>query len=98
MKGEAQFKNYLFNRGPLVAVFDVYEDYVNYGDGVFHHVEGDYIGKHAVKLIGFGVENDVKFYIGVNQWGKDWGEDGLFRMKVGDSNIDNEGYSCDPSV
>ena len=79
-----------------MAVFDVYDDFVNYGEGIYTHVSGDYIGKHAVKLIGYGIENDVKYYIGVNQWGKSWGEKGYFRIKMGDSLIENEGYSCDP--
>lgn len=79
-------------------MFDVYEDFINYGSGIYHKVSGDYIGKHATKIIGFGVDANTttKFYIGVNQWGTSWGEQGYFRIKVGDSLIDNEGYSCDP--
>ena len=58
----------------MVAVFDVYEDFINYGSGIYNKVSGDKVGKHAVKLLGYGVENSTSFYIGVNQWGKDWGE------------------------
>lgn len=79
----------------MVAVFDVYEDFVNYGSGIYHYVSGDYIGKHAIVLVGYGIENGTKYYTGVNQWGKDWGEKGYFRIKAGDSKIDTEGYSCD---
>jgi cathepsin B len=32
------------------------------------------LGKHAIKMIGYGVENGTNYYIGVNQWGADWGE------------------------
>lgn len=79
-----------------MAVFDVYDDFVNYGSGIYTKVSGEYIGKHATKIIGYGIENDVKYYIGVNQWGKDWGENGFFRIKMGEVLIDSEGYSCDP--
>eukprot|EP00347_Sterkiella_histriomuscorum_P016046 403354695 len=96
MRGEQQFKNYLFNKGPMVAVFDVFEDFINYGGGIYNKVSGDKLGKHAVKLLGYGVENSTNYYIGVNQWGKDWGEDGYFRIKAGEVLIDNEGYGCDP--
>lgn len=44
-------------------VFDVYEDFLNYGSGIYQYSTGARIGKHAVKLIGYGEENGVKFYI-----------------------------------
>ncbi|KAF4674929.1 hypothetical protein FOL47_008518 [Perkinsus chesapeaki] len=41
------------------------------------------IGNHAVRIIGFGVEDNVPFWLLMNSWGNDWGEHGCFRMLRG---------------
>ncbi|KAI6195328.1 Cathepsin B-like proteinase [Aphelenchoides besseyi] len=40
--------------GSIVAQFDVYYDFYNYKSGIYQHVSGNYVGGHAVRLIGWG--------------------------------------------
>jgi C1A family cysteine protease len=45
---------------------------------------------HAVEIVGFGIENDIKYWTVRNSWGADWGEEGYFRILRTDS-MDDEG-------
>ena len=76
-------------------MFDVYDDFLSYGSGIYKVTSGDLIGMHAVKVIGYGQQNQISYYICENQWGTSWGEEGYFRIEVGQANIDKYGYSCD---
>jgi hypothetical protein len=72
--------------GPIVATFDVYEDFRDYTEGIYEHVWGDYLGGHAVAIVGY---NDAESYwIAKNSWGTGWGEGGWFRIRYGQCNID----------
>jgi len=42
-----------------------------------------FIGYHSVKLIGWGVENDLQYWLLVNSWGTAWGQEGLFKIRKG---------------
>jgi len=41
---------------------------------------------HAVGLVGYGVDNGVKFWLVRNSWGANWGEKGYIRMIRGKKN------------
>eukprot|EP00746_Dinoflagellata_sp_MGD_P009925 gnl/MRDRNA2_/MRDRNA2_120344_c0_seq1.p1 gnl/MRDRNA2_/MRDRNA2_120344_c0~~gnl/MRDRNA2_/MRDRNA2_120344_c0_seq1.p1 ORF type:complete len:155 (+),score=35.32 gnl/MRDRNA2_/MRDRNA2_120344_c0_seq1:3-467(+) len=46
-------------------------------------------GGHAVKIVGWGVENGVKYWKVANSWNPYWGEKGFFRIKHGEGGIDD---------
>lgn len=81
----------IYTHGSVGADFEVYEDFINYKTGVYHHVKGSYLGGHAIKLIGWGVENGAKYWIAVNSWNDGWGDNGTFKILRGSNHLGIEG-------
>lgn len=73
----------IMTHGSVEVAFSVYEDFLNYKSGIYQHVKGHSLGGHAIKMIGWGVENGVKYWILVNSWNDGWGEKGTFRILRG---------------
>jgi len=83
--GEEQMKLALYKYGPLVASFQVYDDFQrDYDHGIYHVTPtATFQGWHAVKVIGWGEENGHKYWLVVNSWGTNWGMAGLFKILRG---------------
>jgi cathepsin B len=88
---EQQIQSEIFSHGSVECAFSVYEDFLNYKSGVYKHVKGSYLGGHAVKMIGWGVENGVKYWIVVNSWNEGWGDNGTFKILRGSNHVGIEG-------
>ncbi|KAF7258671.1 hypothetical protein EG68_04211, partial [Paragonimus skrjabini miyazakii] len=80
---EEEIMHELMNNGPVQGSIDVYEDFLNYNEGIYQHVAGKILTVHAIKLLGWGVENGTKYWLLANSWNEDWGENGFFRMLRG---------------
>ncbi|KAG8223840.1 hypothetical protein J437_LFUL007861 [Ladona fulva] len=70
----------IFTNGPVVAGFQVYEDFITYSHGVYMHITGRFLGDHAIKIIGWGEENNVPYWLCANSWGVNWGINGFFKI------------------
>jgi len=73
----------MYKNGPLEAAFTVYEDFLSYKTGVYKHVSGGALGGHAVKFLGWGVENGQKYWLVANSWNPTWGDKGYFKILRG---------------
>ena len=91
VKGEEELKTEIYERGSIEASYLVYEDFVNYKEGVYQHVDGELLGGHAIKIIGWGVENGVKYWLCVNSWNEFWGDKGTFKILRGVNHCGIEG-------
>ena len=91
-------KTELMTNGPLEVGFTVYEDFMTYKSGIYQHVTGEELGGHAVKLVGWGVEDGVEYWKIANSWNEDWGEDGYFRIKFGECFIEQENVGGLPKL
>ena len=58
----------IFKNGPVSAEFPVYEDFLHYQSGVYQHVTGKAVGGHAIRILGWGVENDIPYWLIANSW------------------------------
>jgi len=94
----AQIKSELYNHGPLEGAFTVYEDFFSYSSGVYHHVSGGVAGGHAIKVLGYGTENGMDYWLCANSWGTGWGMSGFFKIKQGDCGINDQMFGCTPDV
>ena len=82
-KGEAAMVAALNNGGSISVSMTVYQDFYLYKSGIYTRSYGKADGGHAVRLLGYGEENGVKFWIAANSWSKSWGENGFFRIRRG---------------
>lgn len=83
-------KTEIYNNGPVETGFSVYEDFLSYTSGVYIHKSGKLLGGHAVKLIGWGKEGDVEYWIAANSWSEKWGEHGFFKIEVNQCGISSQ--------
>ena len=82
-RDELKIMTEIYENGSVEAAFSVYEDFVLYHEGVYQHVTGAYLGGHAIKIVGWGVENGVKYWQCINSWNDNWGDKGTFKMLRG---------------
>jgi len=77
----------IFKNGPVEGAFTVYEDFVNYKNGVYQHVAGKALGGHAICILGWGVESETKYWLIANSWNSDWGDNGYFKILRGEDHL-----------
>lgn len=65
-----QIQQEILTSGPVEADFNVYDDFPNYKSGVYVKTSDTLLGAHAIKIIGWGVENGVDYWLVVNSWYK----------------------------
>ncbi|GAB6022479.1 hypothetical protein CHUAL_006589 [Chamberlinius hualienensis] len=78
-----QIQTEIMTNGPVEVDFTVYEDFLSYKSGVYHHVTGSELGGHAVRMIGWGNENGEDYWLLANSWNTDWGDNGFFKIRRG---------------
>lgn len=78
-----QIQTEVMTNGPVEAAFIVYSDFPSYKSGVYQHKAGPELGGHAVKIIGWGVENGTPYWTVANSWNTDWGDKGFFKILRG---------------
>lgn len=91
VKGVTNMQKELMEKGTLSVSLTVYEDFEAYSSGVYQHVTGKSLGGHAIKMVGWGVDNGTPYWTCINSWNDSWGEQGAFRILRGSNECGIEG-------
>jgi cathepsin B len=89
--GGSHYQEELMKAGPFEVSFAVYNDFPTYKSGVYQHKSGSLLGYHAVKIIGWGVENGTPYWTIANSWNTIWGDLGYFKILRGRNECGIEG-------
>jgi hypothetical protein len=81
------FRVHLSSYWPMMACFDVYEDFYHYRCGIYSHQAGDFVGGHCVQVVGY--DDQTGSWICKNSWGQSFGEGGFFEIGYGECGIDD---------
>ncbi|XP_068608621.1 cathepsin B [Brachionichthys hirsutus] len=87
---EEEIRAEIFEHGPVEGAFTVYEDFLLYKSGVYQHLSGSALGGHAIKILGWGEENGVPYWLCANSWNTDWGDNGFFKFLRGSNHCGME--------
>jgi cathepsin B len=82
---QTQIETEIYKNGPVEAAFTVYADFLTYKSGVYKHTSGQVLGGHAVKILGWGVEDSTPYWLVANSWNEDWGDKGFFKIHRGNN-------------
>ncbi|XP_051527226.1 tubulointerstitial nephritis antigen-like [Myxocyprinus asiaticus] len=102
---EKEIMKEIMDNGPVQAIMEVHEDFFVYKSGIYSHTDVNYHkspqyrkhAAHSVRIIGWGEERDYNgrthtYWIAANSWGKNWGEDGYFRITRGENECEIEAF------
>jgi len=97
-KDIASIQTAIMTNGPVEAGFTVYQDFMSYKSGIYKHVSGGVMGGHAIKIVGWGNEGGVDYWIVANSWGPAWGLSGFFNIAFGECGIEGNVIAGLPSL
>jgi len=101
--GNGNVRNELMTNGPVQACFTIYSNFITFFQatplGIYSEAGGSVLGGHCIKLVGWGVEGNVPYWIIANSWGTNWGDKGFFRYRRGTNlcNLESEVYTGCPA-
>ncbi|ACZ63497.1 cathepsin [Pieris rapae granulovirus Wuhan] len=80
LKNENKLRELLIANGPISMAVDII-DVIDYKEGITDICENMNGLNHAVLLVGYGVHNNIPYWIMKNSWGEEWGEKGYLRVQ-----------------
>jgi len=67
-------------------MMNLYNDYFYYKSGIYIHNKKfqNILGFHSITLMGWGIEDSVKYWLIQDSYGESKGENGFIKIKIGD--------------
>lgn len=80
--------------GPVAVVMYASDHLKYYYDGIFEGqgCVGNEIPNHSALLYGYNLESSKPYFLLKNGWGKNWGDDGHYKVSIGPLNSMNMGH------
>ena len=75
----------IYKWGPVSSGIVLHDDFLDWnGLGIYTYdgISPDK-GGHSIVIIGWGEENDTKYWLCENSWGREWGDEGYFKIRRG---------------
>ncbi|EDQ84610.1 uncharacterized protein MONBRDRAFT_34651 [Monosiga brevicollis MX1] len=96
--GEHNMMAEIYARGPIAGTIAVPPALETWnGQGIFNDTTGDVSLDHEIEIAGWGVENNVPYWIIRNSWGTYWADTNWFYLIRGTNNLGVEA-NCDWAV
>jgi cathepsin B len=93
-----EMKRNIMLKGPIEAGFLVYDDFMSYKGGIYRRTSDNVLGGHAVRVLGWGEEDGIRYWIAANSWGTQWGDEGYFKIAYGECGFENAIIAGDPLI
>lgn len=92
---EKAMKAEIFHRGPISCGISVTQELVNFtGSGIFYDKTGADRIMHDISVVGYGIQDERKYWKVRNSWGTYWGDKGYFKLARGVNNLGIESGTC----
>uniref|UniRef100_A0A224YDF6 Cathepsin B n=1 Tax=Rhipicephalus zambeziensis TaxID=60191 RepID=A0A224YDF6_9ACAR len=82
---EKEIRTEIYLNGPVQAGLDIYDDFHSYKRGVYRTHCTKSRGGHIVRILGWGTENGVPYWLAANSWNVFWGDQGYFKILRGNN-------------
>lgn len=93
-------KEELMKNGSVQASFKLFDDFFAYKTGLYISTQkfDIYTPEHAIRIVGWGIENGVEYWMIANSFGEGWGLNGYVKFKMEQNNIEVESYAGTPDL
>ena len=86
LENENEIKKEILKNGPVTSMMNLYTDYYDYTSGVYIHNTkyNNVLGYHSITIMGWGIDNGIKYWLIQDSYGKSKGDNGFIKIKIGD--------------
>jgi cathepsin B len=66
----------IIKNGPVIAEFELFDDFLSYKSGIYHHKNGKLRGYYYAKILGWSIDADTQlpFWRAAASFGRNWGK------------------------
>lgn len=88
----------IFANGSVVMMFEERGDLMSYYSGIYYYSTNKKTGNYeGVEVVGWGIENGINYWLGMDSFGEGYGESGTIRVGMNDvNNRTGFFYACLP--